>query len=378
MTEPFATAAALDAPFENETRSGLALASLADLGSARRGRLIEAFGSARKAMDAPAEAWAQVLGPRAAAATRPRQPDWAWVEAQLSALGRRAGRAISSADAAYPARLTQIPDPPPLLYVLGGADLEAPAVAIVGTRRSTGYGRAVARRLGRDLARRGITVVSGMARGIDTAAHEGALEGGGVTVAVLGCGADVVYPAQNRSLYRRILAAGAVVSEMPMGTGPRAGSFPRRNRIISGVSLGVVVVETPARSGALITASCAADQNREVFAVPGDIVDGRSAGCHRLLRDGACLVEGVDDILDELQALLPAALVSSATAPAEAAPQLRLTDGQVLEQLDTRGRHIDSLGRETGLAPAELLEALLRLELEGVVVQLPGQYYARR
>ena len=329
-------------------------------------------------MDAPAEAWAQVLGPRAAAATRPRQPDWAWVEAQLSALGRRAGRAISSADAAYPARLTQIPDPPPLLYVLGGADLEAPAVAIVGTRRSTGYGRAVARRLGRDLARRGITVVSGMARGIDTAAHEGALEGGGVTVAVLGCGADVVYPAQNRSLYRRILAAGAVVSEMPMGTGPRAGSFPRRNRIISGVSLGVVVVETPARSGALITASCAADQNREVFAVPGDIVDGRSAGCHRLLRDGACLVEGVDDILDELQALLPAALVSSATAPAEAAPQLRLTDGQVLEQLDTRGRHIDSLGRETGLAPAELLEALLRLELEGVVVQLPGQYYARR
>ena len=367
--------AAADLPDGEEARWGLALASLPDLGSQRRGLLMDAFPSARAALSASAAEWAHVLGPRAAAAARRRDPDWGWVEAQLRSLGRHEGYAVTSTDPAYPPRLTQIPDPPPLLYVLGAADPGAPAVAIVGTRRCTGYGRAVARQLGCDLARRGITVVSGMARGIDTAAHEGALEGGGATVAVLGCGADVVYPAQNRGLYRCILASGAVVSELPMGVRPEAGSFPRRNRIISGLSLGVAVVETPARSGALITASCALDQNREVFAVPGDVTDGRSAGCHRLLKDGACLVEGVEDVVEELAPLLPA----WAAAPAEElTPQLGLTEGRVLERLDTRGRHVDALARETGMAPAELLEALLRLELEGVVVQLPGQYYCRR
>ena len=284
--------AAASLPNVEETRAGLALASLQDLGSRRRGQLMAAFGSAHAALSAPVATWARVLGPSAAAAARRRPPDWAWVDGQLQALARGDGCAITSADAAYPPRLAQIPDPPPLLYVLGSADLRAPAVAIVGTRRCTGYGRAVARRLGLDLSRRGIAVVSGMARGIDTAAHEGALEGGGPTIAVMGCGADVAYPAENRGLYRRLLAGGAVVSELPMGVRPEPGSFPRRNRIISGLSLGVVVVETPARSGALITASCALDQNREVFAVPGEVTDGRSAGCHRLLRDGACLVEG--------------------------------------------------------------------------------------
>jgi len=366
--------AAAALPDGEETRRGLALASLPDLGSRRRGLLMEAFGSARAALGAPAAQWARVLGPRAAAAARRRDPDWGWVDDQLQSLGRHEGYAVTSTDPAYPARLVQIPDPPPLLYVLGAADLGAPAVAIVGTRRCTGYGRAVARRLGRDLSRRGIAVVSGMARGIDAAAHEGALEGGGATVAVLGCGVDVAYPAQNRGLYRRILSAGAMVSELPMGVRPEPGSFPRRNRIISGLSLGVVLVETPARSGALITASCALDQNREVFAVPGDVTDGRSAGCHRLLRDGACLVEGVEEIVEELAQLLPA----WAAAPVEElAPQLGLVEGLVLERLDTRGRHLDALVRDTSLAPPELLEVLLRLELEGLVAQLPGQFYCR-
>jgi len=361
-------------PADDETRWALALASLPNLGSRRRGRLLDACGSARAALEAPPAAWARILGAGPAAAAC-GEPDWDWVADQMRALTRRGAYAISSTEAGYPELLGRIPDPPSLLYGLGRADLDAPAVAIVGTRRCTGYGRAVARRLGHDLAARGIAVVSGMAWGIDTAAHEGALEGGGTTVAVLGCGVDVVYPARNRGLYRQLVARGAVVSELPMGARPQAASFPRRNRIISGLSLGVVLVETPARSGALITASCAVDQNREVFAVPGDITDGRSAGCHRLLRDGACLVEGVDDVVEELGQLLPA----WAAAPAEElAPQLGLLEGRVLESLTSRGRHIDALGRETGTAPAALHEALLHLELEGLVEQLPGQLYARR
>ncbi|MFH1570257.1 MAG: DNA-processing protein DprA [Gemmatimonadota bacterium] len=365
---------AVGAPDSEETRWGLALASLPGIGDRRRQRLVDAFGSARAAMAALPGDWTRVLGAAASLAVGSRAPDWSWVEAQLGAMRVGGARAVTCADAAYPYLLRQIPDPPPLLFIRGQADLSAPGVAIVGTRRASGYGRAMARRLAGGLARCGITVVSGMAHGIDAAAHEGALEAGGATVAVLGCGVDVVYPAGHRRLHRRLVDGGAVASELPMGVRPEAGSFPRRNRVISGLSLGVVVVEAPARSGALITAACALEQGREVFAVPGDVIDGRSAGCHRLLKEGARLVEGVDDILEELENLLPAPL-RAAPPPA---PPLNLVQASLLARLDARGRQVDDLAGETGLPSAELLEALLQLELAGLVEQLPGKRFARR
>ena len=209
--------------------------------------------------------------------------------------------AISTGEIRYPTTLAAIYDPPPTIWVKGDVDvLRAPAVAIVGSRRASPYALEVARRLGADLARRQVTVVSGMARGVDSAAHRGALEGGGVTVAVFGCGVDVIYPPEHRALAARISERGALVSEFEPGMPPLKHNFPRRNRIISGLSLAVVVVEAADGSGSLITADCALEQGRAVLAVPGNVLGGRNYGAHALLRDGAKLVECADDILEEL------------------------------------------------------------------------------
>jgi DNA processing protein len=217
----------------------------------------------------------------------------------------------------------------------------------------------------------------GLALGIDTAAHQGALAASGRTVAVLGCGADYIYPAANRGLYRRIIEAGAVVSEFPMGAAPEPGWFPRRNRLISGLSLGVILVEAGQRSGALITATCALEQNREVFAVPGEVLNGKSAGCHRLIQDGAKLVESVDDVLEELgpslgerPSRMPVAedLLPSTLAADEAALVTYLGDVE---------KHVDDLAKQAGRPAGEVLGSLLQLELAGVVEQLPGKRFVR-
>ena len=283
-------------------------------------------------------------------------------------------------DPAYPTLLREISAPPTLLYVLGDGQLSEPSVAIVGTRTPTIYGRSVAGELARSLAVRGFSIVSGMARGIDTAAHGGALQSTGqspteiLTVAVLGSGADVVYPRENRELHQRIRRHGAVVSEFPMGSHPERGWFPRRNRVISGLSLGVVLVEAPSRSGALITARCAGEQNREVFAVPGDIRNGRSAGCHALIKDGAKLTESVEDVVEEL---------SHRVGPADHQPasnqELALSSGQrqLLNLLEAEPCHIDALARQAHRSADRLLGDLLRLELAGLVAQLPGKYFSR-
>ena len=233
---------------------------------------------------------------------------WDEVEKEIIKAEKAAVKIVPFTDPTYPARLRMIPDPPPVLYLKGEIHREdEKAVAIVGSRSTSDYGRRVARDLCRGLASFGFTVVSGMARGIDGTAHETALNAGGRTIAVLGSGVDRIYPAEHEKLYRRIIENGAVISEFPMGTRPLAFNFPARNRLISGLSLGVVVVEATEKSGSLITAASALEQGREVFAVPGEVGASRSRGGHRLIRQGAKLVETVDDIMEEIAPQLMAA-----------------------------------------------------------------------
>lgn len=297
------------------------------------------------------------------------------VEGRLAA-GGRIDAAISvytPADTWYPAALRTIFDPPSALYVRGMIlPQDEVAVAIVGTRRSTAYGRAVAQWLARDLAHNAVTVVSGLARGVDAAAHRGALDAGGRTIAVLGCGPDVVYPKDHARLMDEVIAHGAVVSEFPPGTPPHAGQFPQRNRIISGLSLGVVVVEGREQSGALITAYAALEQGREVFAVPGQIFDETSRAPHRLLLQGAKLVERVEHILEELH--LPAiALRREAVGVA-----LDSDEARVHAHLSLTPVYLDRLAALCGLSVVAVSRALTGLECKGLAAALPGQRYVRR
>ncbi len=265
----------------------------------------------------------------------------------------------------YPAPLAAIPDPPPVLWVYGVVDaLARPAVAIVGSRAASAYALEVAESLAADLAACGITIVSGLARGVDSAAHRGALVGGGRTVAVLGSGVDRIYPPEHRRLADQIAAAhGAVASELAPGAAPLAWHFPRRNRIIAGLSLAVVVVEASEQSGSLITAHCALDQGREVMAVPGNVLSGRNRGSHALLKDGAKIVERADDILAELG--LPTPGGAQDTGGTDRTGQ---TSDPVLARMGQGEDHdLDGLSALTGLAPRDLLPRLLALELAGQV-----------
>ncbi len=277
----------------------------------------------------------------------------------------------------YPSRLCTLADFPVLLFYRGDiSHLEHPAVALVGSRAATGYGRDVAYRLAGDLARRGITVVSGVAAGIDGAAHSGALSAGGFTAGVLGCGLDIVYPRVHKKLYQEIGDKGVLLSEYPCGTRPDGFRFPARNRIISGLVQGIVVVEATLRSGSLITARLALDQGREVFAVPGRVDSAKSAGTHRLLQQGAHLVQSADDIVRELG-------LASGPTDNDSSPELRpddaaTGDGQrILDCLDVYPVDIDTIMRVSGLDMPRVLDLLLQLELQGLVRQRPGQLYER-
>jgi len=276
-------------------------------------------------------------------------------------------------DPDYPERLRVSDDPPAVLFVKGDVvAIRNWAVAVVGTRRPTYYGREVARTLGRDLAASGVTVVSGLAAGIDTEAHRGALEAGGWTVAVLGCGLDQVYPPQNRDLARRIADSGALISEFPPGTPPAPQNFPIRNRIISGLSLGVVVVEADEHSGALITAGYAAEQGREVFAVPGPVTSPQSRGTNRLIQDGAGLITGAHDVLEALKL----ARLDHQIELRQAAPETEL-ELILVKLLDHTPTHIDDLVRQAGKPAGEVGATLALLELKGLVRHVGGQYYVR-
>lgn len=276
----------------------------------------------------------------------------------------------------YPAHLKQIDDPPVVLFVHGELlPRDGFAIAVVGTRMPTRYGRLVTERLVADLVEAGVTIVSGLARGVDTIAHAEAVKRGGRTLAVLGSGLDVIYPAENAKLARAITAQGALLTESPFGAKPDAVNFPRRNRIISGLSLGTLVVEAGDKSGALITAKLAADQNREVFAIPGSIFSPRSRGCHALIQEGAKLVTCVEDILQEIprQRELFARQEFAASLPAELPEEQQ----RVLSALTREPQHVDVLARKLTMDTGQLLTVLLQLEFQGLARQLPGKFYVR-
>ncbi|MFO1354943.1 MAG: DNA-processing protein DprA [Gammaproteobacteria bacterium] len=288
---------------------------------------------------------------------------------------------ISWDDPRYPALLRQIPDPPVALFVRGDpACLAVPQLAIVGSRNASPGGAATARAFATHLARCGLGITSGLALGIDAAAHAGALAGGGTTVAVLGTGPDRIYPREHVALAGAIAARGALCSEFPPGMGPMRGNFPRRNRLISGLAVGTLVVEARLQSGALITARRAIEQGREVFAIPGSIHNPLAKGCHRLIREGAKLVDSAEHILEELAALLASTATVAASPTGEAAPAqerdpdyARLLDALGWDTVDT-----DTLALRSGLTPAEVSSMLLILELEGSVQPLPGGRYQRQ
>jgi DNA processing protein len=281
---------------------------------------------------------------------------------------------ITEDDAAYPGSLGNAPDHPLYLYVKGSLQpQDRNAVAIVGTRRPTHYGMTVVGRIAQELASAGVTIVSGMARGIDTQAHKGALAVRGRTIAVLGCGIDVAYPPENKGLMAEIGAKGAVISEYPFGTIPDAGYFPARNRIISGLSRGTIIIEAAEDSGSLITAQYALEQGRKLYAVPGNIVSRNSRGTNTLIKQGATLVESADDVLKDLGM----AGKNQQDTPPTVQPPLPREEERAFRCIANEPKHIDSIMKECRASAGMLNGVLISLELKGLVKQLPGKYYVR-
>lgn len=357
------------------------LKSVPGIGNHLMKRLIDRFHSPEAVLEANADILMRTEGltQRLANALKRHRPPPA-VETELESVQRSGFHVVTYTDPGYPLLLKEIADPPPFLYVYGHLESDSANVAMVGSRNATGYGIETTLNLSADLARRGMTIVSGMALGIDTAAHEGALQGGGRTIAVLGSGLERVYPASNSKLFHRIAANGAVVSEFALRAKPEAHHFPLRNRVISGMSLGVVVVEASAKSGSLITARLALEQNREVFAVPGSIQSFKSTGTHTLIKTGAKLVENAQDVIEELLPRLasaPSGPKNQTRAMADKSPPLTDDEFAVLDQLEVYPIHIDLLHEKLALATAQLSGILLTLELKGLVRQLPGKYFER-
>ncbi len=280
---------------------------------------------------------------------------------------------VCGLDEAYPKQLRQIYDPPIVLYVKGSiSKQDQSGIALVGARRSTPYGREAARRLAQQLGGASVTVVSGGARGIDSAAHQGALQGGGRTLCVLGNGINRIYPPENRELFERIAQNGAIITQFPFNRPADRQSFPIRNRIVAGMTLGTVVVEANGKSGALITANMANDYGRQVFAVPGPIHSPSSKGCHDLIKNGAKLCESMEDILSEFEYLFPASPQRASGHP------VALSDGerQLMDLIQQGEVHIDQLVRDSGLSVSALSVMLLQMEMKGLLVQQPGQIYS--
>jgi DNA processing protein len=343
--------------------------------------LLERFKTPSRVLDAPLADLRDVpgVGPKLAEKVRQARRDLDG-KAEIE-LCRRTGVALlPRGDPRYPPPLEEIPDPPALLYAKG--ELESRdqlAIALVGSRRCTPYGMRIAERLASALARTGFTIVSGLARGIDAAAHRGSVKAGGRTIAVLAHGLAQIYPPEHQALADEVAAHGVLLSELPMRQGPLAGLFPQRNRIISGLCLGVVVVEAAPRSGSLSTANHAMEQNREVFAVPGPVDSISSRGCHRLIRDGARLVETVDDILEELGPLVREVHRAPDEPPVRHPAELVLTDQErsLLGQLESQPSGVDELITRTGLTASQVLATLSVLELKRLVRRLPGHQFVR-
>jgi DNA processing protein len=355
----------------DELKAWLRLVETPLVGRETARRLLSAFGSPQAVFEASAAALREVAGSLAGALKVPPPTLEALHVSTLQWLATGERRAVVTlGDALYPTSLLETADPPLLIYLQGRAALLAAAsVAVVGSRNPTAQGVDNARSFARHLSHAGLSVVSGLALGIDGAAHEGALEGVGSTIAVVGTGLDRVYPRRHLDLAHRIAAQGLIVSEYPLRTFPLAANFPQRNRLIAGLSLGTLVVEAAFQSGSLITARLATECGREVFAIPGSIHAPQSRGCHALIKQGAKLVDCAGDILEELRLSAPLSAATSDDAPARADPLLRALGYDPVT--------LDALVERTGVAPAELSARLLELELEGQVARLPGQLFQR-
>jgi len=367
---------------EQEKVVRAAFRTITGVGSQRLRQLIAYFGSAVKAWDASTSKYLQI----------PHQEHW--IKELLKArqsidpqqiddrLKKQGIQIIIPDETDYPGLLAELSDAPPLLYYRGHLRGNVEGLAIVGSRKATAYGKAVAKMLARDAVAKGIVITSGLARGIDTAAHQGTLDAGGITWAFLGCGLDQVYPRENQRLAETILEKGALISEFVPGSPPNAQHFPARNRLISGCSRGVVVVEAAERSGALITVDFALEQGREVFAVPGPIFSEVSRGPHHLLRQGAKIVEGIDDICNELPAwsnyVGHISLLKGPAGKDDEGSDVLEDLGEydlILKQLSDVPLHIDEITSNSNLPVSAISLALLELQLGGKITQLPGQHY---
>jgi len=355
----------------NELKYWISFSKIPGIGRVKTSQLLEYFTTLADAWDAPAadlkKAGLDSRSVTAIISLRPKiSPD-----IEMANLNKYKVKAIPCNSLDYPQRLKEIHDYPPVIYIRGTLLPEDECcIAVVGTRRPSAYGRQVAEEIVSDLSRNGITIVSGLAKGIDSIVHRTALDAGGRTIAVFASGLDTVYPAENARLAREIMEHGALISEYPLGTRPKADNFPRRNRIMSGISLGVLVIEAGEKSGALITAEQALQQNREVFSIPGSILSPTSKGTNTLLQQGAKLVRNYVDVLEELNlAMVAQQLEMKELLPADK------TEASLLKQLSAEPAHIDEICRQSGLAAALVSSVLTLMELKGLVKQVGGMKY---
>lgn len=356
-----------------EKEAWLLLSRVSGIGPRRCLKLLKRFGKVENIFKASRKEIEECLG-EGEVVENILKAEVETIEEDLEIIERLKIELISLTCKFYPTNLKFIFDPPFLLYVRGMLlPRDEDAIAIVGTRRATLYGRMTARSLARKLSSWGVTIISGMARGIDTEAHWGALEGGGRTIAVLGSGVDIIYPPENRNLAEKIMERGALVSEFPPGTPPESLNFPARNRIISGLARGVVVVEAPLRSGALITVDFALEQGREVFAVPGNIDRPKSFGTNLLIKEGAKLVQSPEDIVEEIKFKWV-----RKEKEKEKEETLSPPERKIIELIKEAPSHIDLICRKTGLSLGEVSFILTNLELKGRVRELPGKIFALR
>ena len=354
-----------------EVKYWVGFSSVSGIGPMKIRALLDHFGDLKEAWHADSRELGEAGLDRRALANFMTARSNISLDAEMEKIEHRGAKVLTWDDPTYPPRLLKIYNPPPVLYVRGDIlDEDRWAVAVVGTRGATVYGKEVARRLAGGLARNGLTIASGLARGIDSTAHQAALDAGGRTIAVLGSGVDVIYPAESRQLAKAVIGRGAIVSEYAMGTRPEASNFPPRNRIISGLSLGVVIVEAGKRSGALITADFALEQGREVFAVPGNIYRNKSMGPNKLIQQGAKPVLSIEDILEELNLTMV-----SQQAEVRAVVPENETEAALLEYITADPVHVDQIGQKSGLPIAQVSSTLALMELKGMVRQVGGMNY---
>ncbi len=360
----------------------LSLKSISGVGNLLYKRLLDQFTTPENVFNGSLEDFKKVQGITHRIVSNIRnKKNFDWEKKELDLAATKNFRIITILNEEYPELLKEIPDPPPLLYINGKID-HSVNIAIVGSRNASSYGISTSEKLGRELVSKGITIVSGMAIGVDTSAHKGALAGKGKTIAVLGSGLGKIYPKQNKSLFYEIAENGAVISEFPISEDPVPHNFPRRNRIISGISHGTIVVEAALKSGSLITARLAAEQNREVFAVPGNIRSFTSTGTHSLIKQGAKLVENGNDVIEELGYLMEKQQEIKSSENCDFAKKsisnsdrLDNDEMKVYNLLEVYPKHIDDILRNLSMESGKLSSILLQLELSGVITQTLGKYY---